>query len=129
MVCSCQILCLCFNYGTYKILCICIISVLTGSPDEATEPPEKLEAGTILLQKQSQEETNSSDDRQQAELNLPSQGHNYNICISYKVSLCVDVSFTLKTFCRTQRFYITYVVKCVQHLSPGEGYRYNYYKP
>ena len=63
----------------------------TVRPDEATEPvgtSEKSEAGAVL-QKQSQKETKSSDDRQQVELTPPSPGHNCNLCISYKVSLCI----------------------------------------
>ena len=62
-------------------------TIFAVRPDEATEPPgasEKSEAGAVL-QKQSQKETKSSDDCQQAELTLPSQV----ICISYKVSLCI----------------------------------------
>ena len=71
---------------TYMILFL--YTIFAVRPDEATEPvgtSEKLEAGA-LLQKQSQKETKSSDDRQQAELTLPSPGHNCNLC---KLFLCI----------------------------------------
>ena len=89
-MCSCHFL--------YAMVRMDIISVLycyyfIVRPDEPTEPPatsEKLEAGAVSLQKQSQKETKSSDDRQQAELILPSPGHNCNPC---ELSLCIDWEF------------------------------------
>ena len=92
---------------------ISVIYYLTVRPDEATKLPatsEKLETRAVLLQKQSLKETKNSDDRQQAELTLPSPGHNCNLCISYQSSFCLywallTGNFVLQIFCDTQRFY------------------------
>ena len=106
------------------------VTIFTVRPDEATEPPgtsEKSEAGAVLLRKQSQKETKSSDDRQQAELTLPSPGHNCDLCsISYKVYWALLTgNFTLQIFCHTQRFYNTLLMFFSATTIPwGEIYYY-----
>ena len=91
-MCSYQIL-----YAMVHMDIVYIISetIFTGRPDEGTEPPgtseKSEEAGAVLL-KQSKEETNSRNDRQQVELTLPSSGRCCNLCIFYyKVSFRLGI--------------------------------------
>ena len=100
---------------------ISVYYIFAVRPDEATEPPatsEKLEAGA-LLQKQYQKETKSSDDSQQAELILPSPGHNCNLC---KLSLLLTGNFTLQIFCHTKvlQHVVTFFKVCNNYHPLGE---------
>ena len=79
------------------------VSIFTGRPDEATEPPEtseKLGAGAV-----SQKKTNSRDDYQQAELTLPFPGHYYK-----SESFCITVDWEF----HTSKYFLTHKSSTIQ---------------